>query len=416
MPLPGDPDAVLDAADGLARAARGLQDAHEALAYYSRTTGSGWDGAAGALALARIDRDATSARTASEAAGRAVAPLRAFAEELRRAQQDCGLGEQMVRDAEAVAVTPGSGAVAADGAREVMADGTNVMIAAEERALAANEAAARELEAATTLLAEIAGPTTPAPVVGRNGNFGDGLVKALGDVGSEIAGTTTGALAHLNVFSDEFGSTWSNTWDTVTTAVSHPVDAVRAMASGTVAPVGESYASGGLDEALGRTPGVIAGIVGLKGLTKLEKLRLLRNEDSSPVAPGGGLQAHEDAGGHTLARRKAHVGATAEELLERQQGSRRPSSPMSSYFDRTAAERSVHENLAGNRPDVDAWLAGEMRVEAFDFRHDRITGHHLPGNASAPSEARDVTGSRVVLVRDASMPEGYRILTSYPMP
>ena len=89
---------------------------------------------------------------------------------------------------------------------------------------------------------------------------------------------------------------------------------------------------------------------------------------------------------------------------------------MSSYFDRTAAERSVHENLAGNRREVDAWLAGGMRVEAFDFRHDRITGHHLPGNATAPSEARDVTGSRVVLVRDASMPEGYRILTSYPTP
>lgn len=416
MPLPGDPDAVLEAADGLTRAARGLQDAHEALAHHSRTTAPGWDGAAGALALARIDRDATSAHTAAEAAGRAVGPLRAFAEELRRAQQDFVLGEQMVRDAEAVAMTPGSGAVAIDGARETMTDGTNVMVVAEERALSANEAAARELDAATTLLCEIAGPTTPGPTVGRNGNFGDGLVKAIGDVGSEIAGTAFGALAHLNVLSDEFAATWSNTWDTATTAIAHPLDAVRAMASATVAPIGESYASGGLDEALGRTPGVIAGVVGLKGLTKLEKLRLLRNEDSSPVAPSGGLQAHEDAGGHTLARRKAHVGATADDLLGRLQNSPHRITGASSYFDRASAERSVGENINANRTAVEDWLAGSDSRLRIDYAHDRIVGHRLDGNATSSDQAVDVRGSRVVLARDTSMPEGYRVLTSYPIP
>lgn len=411
MPLAGNPDAVAEAADQLTRAASALQAAHEALAHHSRATTSGWDGAAGALALARIDHDTASVRIATEAAVQAVTPLRTFAEELRRAQRDFALGEQMVRNAEVVAATPGPSVVAI-----AMTDGANVMIAAEERALSANEAAARQLDAATTVLAEIAGPAVPAPTVGRNGNFGDGLVKALGDVGSEIAGTASGALAHLNVFSDEFGRTWSSTWETVTAAVTHPFDAVRAMAAGTVAPIGESYASGGLDEALGRTPGVIAGVVGLKGLTKLEKLRLLKNEDSSPVAPGGGLQAHEDAGGHTLARRKAHVGATADDLFERLQNSPHRIAGASSYFDRASAERSVGENIDANRPAIEDWLAGADSKLRIDFAHDRIVGHHLEGSATFPDQAVDVRGSRAVLTRDPTMPEGYRVLTSYPIP
>ena len=100
MPLLGDPEAVLAATDDLLRAARGLRDAHEALVHYGRTTTAAWDGTAGALALARIGQDATNVRVAAEAAEQAATPLRSFAEELRRAQQDFAIGEQMVRDAQ----------------------------------------------------------------------------------------------------------------------------------------------------------------------------------------------------------------------------------------------------------------------------------------------------------------------------
>lgn len=421
MPLPGDPTALLVAAEEMNAAARRLRDAHEALLAHGRTTTASWNGTAAPLALERIELDAVNVDRVTEAAAQAVAPLRTFAEELRQAQDDYALGEQMRQEGEVAAAALGTGAqVAVDAAREsamqTLADGENAMIDAEERALAANEAAARRIHAATSLLAGIASTSPPPPVVGRDGTFGDGLVKAAEDVGREVTGTISGLLAHVNVFSGDFGATWSNTWDTVTAAAIHPVEAARAMVTSTVAPIGESFSTGGVDEALGRAPGILAGIVGMKGLTKLEKIRLLRGEDSSPLVPGGGLQRHEDAGGHTLAPDRAHVGADAETLLHRQRNSRNQLSATSSYFDRVAAEWSVHENIAGNREAVDNWLSGNGSTRGFNFYHDRLTGHFLEGGATSSDEARDVLGSRVVLRRDPSMPEGYRVLTSFPTP
>lgn len=43
----------------------------------------------------------------------------------------------------------------------------------------------------------------------------------------------------------------------------------------------------------------------------------LQEFPSSPLAPGRGLQAHENAGGHTLAPKKAHVAATDQQLRDR---------------------------------------------------------------------------------------------------
>ena len=134
------------------------------------------------------------------------------------------------------------------------------------------------------------------------------------------------------------------------------------------------------------------------------------------MSPGGGLQAHENVGGHTLAPDRAHVDADADALLQRQRNSPNQLSATSSYFDRVAAERSVHENIAGNRDAVDNWLIGNGSTRAFTFHHDRLTGHFLQGGATSSDQARDVLGSRVVLRRDPSMPEGYRVLTSFPIP
>ena len=124
------------------------------------------------------------ARAPAEAAGRAVAPLRAFAEELRRAQQDFVLAEQMVSDDEAVALIPGSGAVAVDGAREAMSrrherhDRPRETGAHRERDRCAGDRGGEDAASPRS-----PGPA-PGPLVGRNGNVGDGLVQALGDVAS----------------------------------------------------------------------------------------------------------------------------------------------------------------------------------------------------------------------------------------
>jgi CDI toxin RNase A-like protein len=141
-----------------------------------------------------------------------------------------------------------------------------------------------------------------------------------------------------------------------------------------------------------------------------------RDEDAprSPLAPDGGLQAQEDAGGHTLDPSRAHVGASDQELLDRLNNN--PGlHESSSFYDRAAAERAAHENIAGNEKEIEGWLndPNGPPTQEFDWEHDHNVGRYLERGSSG---ARDVKKSRVVLRRDSSMPRGYKILTSYPRP
>lgn len=107
----------------------------------------------------------------------------------------------------------------------------------------------------------------------NEGNAGDGLGKAWGDVKDEVGGLAGGAFNHVNVFNgDKFKETWGNDLETGKAIWNDPLGAAEQAVKGTFAPLGESYESGGFDEALGRTPGVLAGVFGGKGLTKLDEL------------------------------------------------------------------------------------------------------------------------------------------------
>ncbi len=59
--------------------------------------------------------------------------------------------------------------------------------------------------------------------------------------------------------------------------------------------------------------------------------------DSSPIAPGGGLAAHEAKGGHLLER---HVGKTDEELVKRLE-EQSYITGASTFYDRATAERLI---------------------------------------------------------------------------
>jgi hypothetical protein len=136
----------------------------------------------------------------------------------------------------------------------------------------------------------------------------------------------------------------------------------------------------------------------------------------TPLAPQGGLKRHEDAGGHTLDPKKAHVGATDQEILTRlaQEPGRKA---VSSYYDRAAAERAVSENIAGNHPAIQQWLdSGPTRNKAFEWKHDWRVGRRATQGTTSTSDVQDVYGSRVALRPDASMDDGYRIQTAFPIP
>lgn len=130
---------------------------------------------------------------------------------------------------------------------------------------------------------------------------------------------------------------------------------------------------------------------------------------SSRLVPGGGLAAHELAGGHTLAR---HVGQSADDLAARLAA--QPNIPAASTFSsRATAEASIASALDTNQAAIQAWLrgGGGNAGSAFTTSFADPVGTTLMRGASGPTSATSV---RVVLRPDASMPGGFRILTAFP--
>ncbi len=122
----------------------------------------------------------------------------------------------------------------------------------------------------------------------------------------------------------------------------------------------------------------------------------------------GWLAAHEHSGGHTLSR---HVGASIDDLLERLRQHPRLSH-VSSFADQEAAERSLSRLLTQNHREVSQWLAGASPRLRLDSLMSQSTGISV----SSGGQAFHVSGIRAILVRDSSMPDGFRILTSFPQP
>ena len=130
--------------------------------------------------------------------------------------------------------------------------------------------------------------------------------------------------------------------------------------------------------------------------------------DPVPEVPGGGLEAHEDAGGHLIER---HVGKSEQWLLDRVR--RENVSAASSFRDLPEAERFVAETLALHQDRIDAWVGGQGGNRlVIDARFDASTGISVE---RGDSSARDVFSVRLVLERSNRLEDiGYRIVTGYP--
>ena len=117
------------------------------------------------------------------------------------------------------------------------------------------------------------------------------------------------------------------------------------------------------------------------------------------------LPASEASGGHTIAR---HVGKDDAFL----RGRNIPNA--STYTDLAAATRETQANLDANTADIQAWLSGSS--PQLGIRNPIVDG----ADARVLSQATggEVPGATIVtfLARDANMPDGFRIHTSYVDP
>lgn len=128
---------------------------------------------------------------------------------------------------------------------------------------------------------------------------------------------------------------------------------------------------------------------------------------ASAAVPGGGLEAHERAGGHLLSR---HVGKSAEQLRQRLQSDSRISAA-SSFSDKKSAEAAVAAAIAANQKKIASWLKGQEERLVITYRSGNPVGISVGRNSG---RARDVTGVRLILVRNPRFVGGWHILTGYP--
>ncbi|MEG3938317.1 MULTISPECIES: RNase A-like domain-containing protein [unclassified Microcoleus] len=126
-----------------------------------------------------------------------------------------------------------------------------------------------------------------------------------------------------------------------------------------------------------------------------------------PSIPGGGLDVHEAAGGHTLER---HVGKTEAQLAQRLASERRISAA-SSFTDRSVAEAAIAEAMNRNQSAIDSWVKSRGNRYTIDYNANRIIGITLRRRASKATSASRL---KIVLQRSAKLPPGYFILTAYP--
>lgn len=149
-------------------------------------------------------------------------------------------------------------------------------------------------------------------------------------------------------------------------------------------------------------------------LSRLRAARITARTERGSIRLGWGpgrkpgwLAAHERSGSHTLEK---HVGKTSSDLRSRLQ--REPQRPAaSSFYTQRNAEKAIERTLQTQQDAVADWLASGRYKRPFvaDLGYD--VGRIM---VRETDEILMSTKVRVVLVRDSTMPDGWRVLTAYP--
>lgn len=126
-----------------------------------------------------------------------------------------------------------------------------------------------------------------------------------------------------------------------------------------------------------------------------------------PNIPGGGLDFHEAAGGHTLER---HVGKTEAELAQRLDSEKRISAA-SSFTYRSVAEAAIAEAMSIKQSAIDSWMKKQSNRYTIKYDARKIIGITMRRGAS---KATPTSRLRIVLQRSTKLPPGYFIYTAYP--
>jgi RHS repeat-associated protein len=131
-----------------------------------------------------------------------------------------------------------------------------------------------------------------------------------------------------------------------------------------------------------------------------------RGPRSSPIVEGGGLQAHENAGGHLLER---HIGRTAAQLDARLAAEVKLKSA-SSFVDRAEAEAAASIVLRENAAKISEWVEQGMPNKLV------ITGDFSGGIIRVVGGYEAEANGALLVLKPNAGGGGYYILTGYPTP
>lgn len=127
------------------------------------------------------------------------------------------------------------------------------------------------------------------------------------------------------------------------------------------------------------------------------------------------LDEMEAKGGHLLEK---HVGKTNEELLKRaaQEGV-----PSTTFSNKSIALKATQENIRKNADQISDWLENPNSKGYLitKVEHNYPVGKGVDvkngGNSASKQVSDSLSTSQLYLVKDPSMPSGYRIITGYPV-
>lgn len=125
-------------------------------------------------------------------------------------------------------------------------------------------------------------------------------------------------------------------------------------------------------------------------------------------ASSGFLEQHELAGGHLISR---HIGKSEQSLKQRLRNEPRISGS-SSFYDHATAETTVKNAVRQNQPQISRWLGSQSARHVIVYKSAQPVGLAIQ---RGQQKATPVNSARIILQRDQRMPNGYRIVTGYPV-
>jgi hypothetical protein len=109
-----------------------------------------------------------------------------------------------------------------------------------------------------------------------------------------------------------------------------------------------------------------------------------------------------------------HVGKTINDLVNRALTDPNCGDLASAFTNQSTAIQAIRENLRGNATIIKQWLESDKNIITITFDNGYSLGNGVYKGTSTVVDASKLTKSELFLVKDATSPTGFNIITGYP--